>query len=126
MEKSKKESEMQLFSSTNEYEINQVCTILKENNIPFIRKNDGSGSYMNLYMGQSIQEKRIFVNSNDYDKAIEMISSFISNEIDSEDVSEVDEDRKKYILIRRGLGFMVVGLPIFLMILVIVMSLLNN
>lgn len=55
--------EIELFSSVNEYEIKQACSILTENNIPFIRKDDGSGAYMNLYMGQSIQAKRIFINS---------------------------------------------------------------
>ncbi len=85
----KEEIEKQLFSTSNEHEINQICPILTEYNIPFIRKNDGSGSYMNLYMGQSIQEKRIFVSKKDYDKLIELISSFISNEIDvEEDISE--------------------------------------
>ena len=29
------QEEIQLFSTTNEYEINQVCAILEENNIPF-------------------------------------------------------------------------------------------
>lgn len=106
MEGKQEEIETQLFSTSNEYEINQICSILTENNIPFIRKNDGSGAYMNLYMGQSIQEKRIFVNKKDYDKSIELIFSFISNEIDvEEDISEekqVDNDSSsnKYTLIR--------------------------
>ena len=66
------QEEIQLFSTTNEYEINQVCAILEENNIPYIRNDYGSGSYMNLYMGQSIQEKAIFVHKNDYDKSLEL------------------------------------------------------
>lgn len=132
MEGKQEEIEIQLFSTSNEYEINQICSILTENNIPFIRKNDGSGSYMNLYMGQSIQEKRIFVNKKDYDKSIELISSFISNEIDvEEDISEekqVDNDSSsnKYTLIRRSLGFLVLGMPILAIILVIIMSLIHN
>ncbi|MCI8470840.1 MAG: DUF2007 domain-containing protein [Clostridia bacterium] len=132
MEGKQEEIEIQLFSTSNEYEINQICSILTENNIPFIRKNDGSGSYMNLYMGQSIQEKRIFVNKKDYDKSIELISSYISNEIDvEEDISEekqVDNDSSsnKYTLIRRSLGFLVLGMPILAIILVIIMSLIHN
>ncbi len=103
MEGKQEEIEIQLFSTSNEYEINQICSILTENNIPFIRKNDGSGSYMNLYMGQSIQEKRIFVNKKDNDSS--------SN---------------KYTLIRRSLGFLVLGMPILAIILVIIMSLIHN
>ena len=125
MEKKQENIERQLFSTSNEYEINQICSILTENNIPFIRKNDGSGSYMNLYMGQSIQEKRIFVSKKDYDKSMELISSFIANEIDVEkDISEGKQvsnhnSSNKYTLIRRCLGFLILGIPILAIILVL-------
>lgn len=132
MEGKQEEIETQLFSTSNEYEINQICPILTENNIPFIIKNDGSGSYMNLYMGQSIQEKRVFVSRKDYNKSIELISPFISNEIDVEDdineEKQVDNDSSsnKYTLIRRCLGFLILGMPILAIILVIIMSLIHN
>lgn len=131
MKENKEELEVQLFSSQNEYEINEVCAILTENNIPYIRKNDGSGSYMNLYMGQSIQEKRVFVSKEDYDKSLELISLFISNDIDTEEVVEEeqvndDNSSSKYTLIRRGLGFLILGMPILAIILVIIMSLIYN
>lgn len=114
--------EIELFSSSNEYEINQICSVLTENNIPFIRKNDGSGSYMNLYMGQSIQEKRILVNKKDYEKAMELISSFISNkEGAKEDLLDTSD---KYTLIRRCLGFLILGMPIVILLVMIVVSLL--
>lgn len=132
MEGKQEEIETQLFSSSNEYEINQICSILTENNITFIRKNDGSGSYMNLYMGQSIQEKRVFVSKKDYNKSIELISPFISNEIDVED--DINEEKQgdnnssinKYTLIRRCLGFLILGMPVLAIILVIIMSLIHN
>lgn len=116
--------EVQLFSSLNEYEINQVCAILTQNDIPFIRKDEGSGSYMSLYMGQSIQEKRIFVSKDDYDKAIDLISSLMPNEIEIEEVKEdeemeEDESHQKHVLIRRGLGFFILGFPIILIVLVV-------
>ena len=130
-EENKEEIEVQIFSSANEYEINEVCAILTENNIPYIRKNDGSGSYMNLYMGQSIQEKRIFVSIEDYNRALELISFLISDDIDTEN-EILEEDLKnhnsntKYTLIRRGLGFLILGMPILAIILVIIMSLIYN
>lgn len=132
MKENKEEIEVQIFSSASEYEIKQICAILTENNIPFIIKNDGSGSYMNLYMGQSIQEKRVFVSKDDYDKSINLISSFISNDIDDIDTEETfetdeevenDESGKKYILMRRGIGFLILGFPVFLIILLIIISL---
>lgn len=132
MEEKKEEIEKQLFSTSNEYEINQICSMLTENNIPFLRKNDGSGSYMNLCMGQSIQEKRIFVSKKDYDKSIELISPFISNEINvKEDINEekqVDNNSSsnKYTLIRRCLGFLILGMPILAFLLVIIISLIHS
>ncbi len=129
----KEDKEIQLFCSTDEYEINQVCAILTENNIQYIRRNDGSGSYMNLYMGQSIQGKRIFVNETDYNKSLELIYPFVSNNINDEktnETSEQPEEKKnkrinKYVLIRRGFGLLMLGFPIVVIILVII-SLINK
>lgn len=45
-------------------------------NIPFIRKDDGSGSYMNLYIRQSIKEKRIFINEEDFEKVKDLLAFF--------------------------------------------------
>ena len=76
-------------------------------------------------MGQSIQEKRIFVSKKDYDKSMELISSFIANEIDVEkDISEGKQvsnhnSSNKYTLIRRCLGFLILGIPILAIILVL-------
>lgn len=130
----KEDKEIQLFCSTDEYEINQVCAILTENNIQYIRRNDGSGSYMNLYMGQSIQGKRIFVNETDYNKSLELIYPFVSNNINDEktnETSEQPEEKKnkrinKYVLIRRGFGLLMLGFPIVVIILVIIISLINK
>lgn len=123
MEENKDGIEVLLFSSLDEYEIDQICAILKDNNIPFIRKDSGSGSYMNLYMGQSIQEKSVYVNRNDYDKSMELISPFVSE--DKEQEEQVDDDKngnKKYVMIRRGLGILVLGIPILAIILIMIFT----
>ena len=132
MKKEEKSIEVQLFSTTNDYETNQICAILEENNIPFVKKDSGSGSYMNLYMGQSIQEKRIFVSKNDYDKSLELISSFIPSDVDNETTSETnqlseDEDNSdKYQLIKHGLVFLILGFPVLIIILALMVSLMKN
>ena len=132
MKKEEKSIEVQLFSTTNDYETNQICAILEENNIPFVKKDSGSGSYMNLYMGQSIQEKRIFVSKNDYDKSLELISSFIPSDVDNETTSETnqlseDEDNSdKYQLIKHGLVFLILGFPVLIIILALMVSLMQN
>ena len=131
MEQEKKEVE--IFSSSNEYEINQVCSILDDNNIPFIRKDYGSGSYMNIYFGQSIQEKKIFVNEYCSDKALELISTIFSNtNLAEEDVQELeeaeenDDSNKKYRWIKRLLGFFILGVPCIILILFIISSIFQD
>ena len=51
--KKQDEKEVELFSSIIEDEIKQVSSLLEDNKIPFVRRDYGSGSYMNLYYGQS-------------------------------------------------------------------------
>ena len=126
MENNKEEIEVEIFTSSNEYEINQVCAILTDNNIPFVRKDDGSGSYINIYMGQSFQEKRIFVSKRDYNKSLELISVFTSNDINTEEEQvEEEESNRKHVLIRRCFGFVFLIMPILIGIIVsIVISIL--
>lgn len=111
--------EMQLFASTDEYIIEQICAMLAENNIPFIKKTDGSGSYINISMGESFQEKRIFVNKADYDKSLELIEPFTIKEENEELDSEIEEEKKKYGLIKKILVFLTLGIPILVIILLI-------
>ena len=92
MEENNEFEEILLFSSLNDYQINEVCAILTENNIPFIRKDDGVGSYMNLYMGHSYQEKSVYVSKRDYDKALELIAVFTTNDAEEEKLEEEQEN----------------------------------
>ena len=55
----KENGEIELYSSIYELEINQICAILDENDIPYMRKDYDIGSYMNVYFGQSNKEKNI-------------------------------------------------------------------
>lgn len=131
--------EVQVYSSMNEYEVNQVAEILTENSIPFIRKEEGSGAYMSLYMGQSIQEKKIYVAAKDLDKALELISGFISNDtekIENETFDEEDDEisddfeeekqnknsSKKYVMIRRIVGASILAIPVIVFIVVMVFN----
>ena len=113
--------DIKLYSSVDEYEILQMCALLEENNIPFVRNDFGTGSTLNLYMGNSMQEKTIYVNKNDYDKALQIISIFTS---ETEKQTEKDEDiqeddsGKKYTIIRRALGYLIFG---FVAIIILIM-----
>lgn len=119
MEENEKIIEVQLFTSIDEYMIEQVCAILDKNNIPFIKKTDGSGSYINISMGQSLQETRIFVNEVDYDRALKLIEPFTRKEENEEIDSEMEQEKKKYALIRKALVFLILGLPILAITLII-------
>ena len=128
-------NEVEIFCSSDEYEINQVCAILGDNNIPFIRRDYGSGSYMNIYLGQSIQEKKIFVNEECYDKALELISTIFSNANSVEDIQELEENEeneenddsdKKYKWIKYLLGFFILGVPCIIVIIAIIFSMFQN
>ena len=134
MEEKKIIKEVQLISTSNEYEINKISAILRGNNIPFIRRDKGVGAYINLSMGQSTQEKRIFINKDDYNKSLELISSIISNnsieelsdDSDDEEQKENNKYNKRYILIRRVTGLLIIGLPILAVILLIISDIYNN
>jgi len=72
-------NEIKLFSSTDDILISQVCEILKENNIPFIKKQEGSGAYVGVLFGSTIGIKDIYVSEEDYKKAKELIKVFENN-----------------------------------------------
>lgn len=125
MEEKNEFEEILLFSSLNDYQINEICAILTENNIPFIRKDDGVGSYMNLYMGHSYQEKSVFVSKKDYNKALELISVITTNNEDEtfeeEQQEENDRTSNTLTLISKIAIWTVLILPILLIILTTVL-----
>lgn len=124
MKESKEYEEMQLFSSLNDYQINEVCVILTENNIPFVRKDNGAGAYMNLYMGHFLQEKRIFVNKKDYNKAHELISVITDiNEDETIEEGPKEENRMSntLTLISKIAIWTVLILPVLLIVLMAVL-----
>ena len=110
--------EKELFSSNDEFSIEKVCARLKENNITYIRRDEGAGSYMNVVFGQNtILEKKIFVNEQDYDKAMNLIEFENAEDDDTnipdelKDIEPEDEnDMKKYYLPRKIFKiFIIVG-----------------
>ena len=117
--------EKQLFSSIDEYIIEQVGAILEKNNIPYVKKTDGSGSYINISMGQTVQDKRIFVNKDDYDKSLKLIEPFIKQEDEELDV-DMPKEIDKYGRIKKLMVLYVFGLPIVLIILIIIAGIIKK
>jgi hypothetical protein len=49
---------------------------LEDNNIPYIKKDEGTLSYLNTVAGSNTGLKRVFVREEDYEKAKELIKVF--------------------------------------------------
>ena len=113
--------ETKLFSSYNELDIRQICAILEDNNIPFIRKENGVGSYLSMVWGRTNINKTIFVSDEDFKKASKLISAYTA--IKEE---ENDDDIKKYKRIRRALVLVLVIVPVCLLIFVVGMTILAS
>ena len=124
--KEEKIIEIELFSSADEYIIEQVCAILENNNITFIKKTDGSGSYINISMGQTVQDKRIFVDKNDYNKALKLIETFTEQEGNEELDDDMQKEINKYALIKKLMVLFVFGLPLLAIILIIISDIIRK
>lgn len=84
--------EKKLFEDSDEFLVKQIESILKENNIPYSRRDEGAGSYIGVTYGQSFGlAKAIYVSSEDFEKAQNAIQIF--NEQDFEE--EIPEELKE-------------------------------
>lgn len=81
-----------IFESCDELLICQVTALLEDNDITYIRKDLGCGSYLNILMGQSYSTKQILVSEQDYEKAKELIETFENTDFELPDeLKEVEE-----------------------------------
>lgn len=69
----------------NNYDSGIILNLLKNNDIPCIKKDQFTGGYMNLLMGYSVYGQDIYVDEGDYDKALELLQIL-------ESTSDADED----------------------------------
>ena len=81
--------EKRLFEDSDEFLVKQIESILKENNIPYVRRDAGAGSYMNVTYGQSFGlSKAIYVSNEDFEKAQNAIEVFNDQDFSEEDIPE--------------------------------------
>lgn len=66
---------IKLRSISNEIELGMIKEILKDNNIPYIVKDYGSGGYMRIISGGSLFGTDIMVKEADFDKANSLLES---------------------------------------------------
>lgn len=81
--------EKKLFEDSDEFLVSQIEKFLKENEIPYIRRDEGIGSYMNVTYGQSFGlGKSIYVSSENFEKAQNAIQIFNEQDFENEEIPE--------------------------------------
>jgi len=116
-----------LYTSSHSLDTIQVEGILKENEIPYIKKSEGIGSYKAISLGSFMSDniQNIYVTEENYEKAQQLVQIFIDNKnIEEENVEtdiEMEEDLKKAKLLRNILiyGFIIAPTLILLSIVVL-------
>lgn len=74
-----KDEELQLVKLTtikDEYELNLLKSILEDNNIPFIVKDYGTGGYMRMITGSSLDRTDILVEKSMFENAKSILDEF--------------------------------------------------
>lgn len=94
MDKSDEIKEVELFSSDNDFTISQVCAILEDNNIEYIKTEEAVYGYMKISTGVSYGNKRISVSNQDYEKALMLIKDIQENSDKDIAVEEIPEELK--------------------------------
>ena len=95
-----------LYTSNNSLYIIQIEGILKENEIPYIIKIEGVGSYKTISLGSFMSDntQNIYVTEENLEKAEQLVQIFIDNknieEANTEADIEMEEDLKKAKLLR--------------------------
>ena len=89
--------EKEIFKSSEEILISQICQILKENNIPYIKRYESTGSYLNIVCGFNQRAATIYVSEEEYHKAINLIEIFNEESAEYEN-DEIPEELKEEVV----------------------------
>ncbi|MGB4661771.1 MAG: DUF2007 domain-containing protein [Mobilitalea sp.] len=75
-----------------------IANLLHNSNIPALRKSTGVGGYMNIYMGYSVFGEEIYVDEDDYEKALQILKELDSyeEELDEGDDQNTEEDYENF------------------------------
>ena len=93
--------EKALISLNNDYLLNQIKDLLKENGIAYVIRTEGIGSYQRIVVGATSKITTIYVSEEDLDKAakvIEIIDGIYGNDKDLSDtipdeLKEIEKDK---------------------------------
>ena len=81
-----------VFESNDELLITQIEALFEDNDIAYVRRDLGCGSYITIIMGQSYTTKQILVSEKDFDKAKELIEIFENAEFELPDELKEEEE----------------------------------
>lgn len=90
---------VKIVSVDNTVNANLVLNLLRNNEIPCYAKDNGIGSYMNIYMGYSIFGKEIYVDKSDYEHAIEVLKVIEPKEEDTITNNDNNLEEEKFNII---------------------------
>ena len=79
---------VKVYSCAKRFQADMIIEALKREGIPAYSQSDGSGEYMEIYMGTSLFGENIYVDENDARRAEEIIRGITLPADDSEDLSD--------------------------------------
>ena len=79
---------VKVYSCAKRFQADMIIEALKSEGIPAYSQSDGSGEYMEIYMGTSLFGENIYVDENDARRAEEIIRGIALPADDSEDLSD--------------------------------------
>ena len=79
---------VKVYSCAKRFQADMIIEALKSEGIPAYSQSDGSGEYMEIYIGTSLFGENIYVDENDARRAEEIIRGITLPADDSEDLSD--------------------------------------
>ena len=87
--------EEKLVSVNNDYLLNQVKDLLKENGIVYVIRTEGTGSYRRIAFGATSAMTTVYVSNEDLEKALKVIEIIDGINGNDKDLSDIIPDELK-------------------------------
>lgn len=85
-------------SVASEIEAELILNLLHSNHIPCFKKSKETGGYMNIYMGYSIFGEDIYVDKEDYEEAMDLLTVLETDESPRGEGNTEGYDEEAYIV----------------------------
>lgn len=82
---------VKVWSCADRVQADMIIEALRSEGIPAYSQSEGSGDYMNIYMGNSIFGEKIYVDEGDQERAAQIIKGMTPSDQDGTQVIEEDE-----------------------------------